>query len=121
MISARHVLALIVAITVDAIQWLLLPLFAEGGLSPFDAGLDAVAFAVLTGLLGFSPLLLPTVVVELLPVADLAPTWTVAVAVIIWRRQRARRRDESATNVTASAGAVQPARTAPASLPGGHP
>ncbi len=92
MLTVREALALLIAVAADAVQWLVLPLFAEGGLSPADAGLDAVAFAVLTGLLGFSPLLLPTVVIELLPVADLAPTWTVAVVAIIWRRWSARRK-----------------------------
>jgi hypothetical protein len=91
MLTPREALALVIAVAADAVQWLVLPLFAEGGLSPADAALDAAAFAVLTGLLGFSPLLLPTVVVELLPVADLAPAWSVAVVAIIWRRRRAHR------------------------------
>ena len=92
MITPREALALIIAIAADAIQWLVLPIFAEGGLSPADAGLDVATFAVLTGLLGFSPLLLPTVVVELLPMADLAPAWSIAVVAIIWRRRSAQRK-----------------------------
>ena len=104
MLTVREALALLIAVAADVVQWLLLPLFAEGGLSPVDAGLDAAAFAVLTGLLGFSPLLLPTVVVELLPMADLAPAWTVAVVVIIWRRRGARRRREAGEVVTSSGG-----------------
>ncbi|MBA3938250.1 MAG: hypothetical protein H0X38_12370 [Planctomycetes bacterium] len=105
MLTVREALALLIAVAADAVQWLVLPLFAEGGFSPADAGLDAAAFAVLTGLLGFSPLLLPTVVVELLPVADLAPAWTVAVVAIIWRRRSAQRK-AAAIKVTEPAGAV---------------
>ena len=100
MITAREALALVIAAAADAVQWLVLPLFAEGGLSLADAGLDAAVFAVLTGLLGFSPLLLPTVVVELLPVADLAPVWTVAVVAIIWRRRKARRKADADRTAT---------------------
>jgi hypothetical protein len=39
-------------------------------------------------LLGFHPLLLPTFVVEFLPVADMLPTWTGCVALVVALRKR---------------------------------
>jgi hypothetical protein len=38
--------------------------------------------------LGFHPVLLPTFLVELLPVADMLPTWTASVALVIALRRR---------------------------------
>ena len=39
-------------------------------------------------ILGFHPLLLPTFIIELLPVADILPTWTGCVALVIALRRR---------------------------------
>jgi hypothetical protein len=44
----------------------------------------------LSRVIGFHPLLLPTFVLELIPVADLLPTWTGCVAVVIALRRRFR-------------------------------
>ena len=41
-------------------------------------------------LIGFHPLLLPTLVLELVPVADLLPTWTGCVALVLALRKRER-------------------------------
>ena len=54
----------------------------------FDEALDVVAAFVMWRLLGFHPLLLPTFVVEFLPVADLLPTWTGCVALVVALRKR---------------------------------
>jgi hypothetical protein len=40
---------------------------------------------VLSRIIGFHRLLLPTFIIELLPVADLLPTWTGCVAPVIAR------------------------------------
>jgi hypothetical protein len=53
-----------------------------------DQALDVVAAVLMWRLLGFHPLLLPTFVVEFLPVADLLPTWTGCVAVVVALRKR---------------------------------
>src|SRR3979490_2057679 len=69
---SRVRLAYGVAITVDALQWVLGPpgwLFA-------DEILDVAAMALISGAIGFHPLLLPTFALEFLPVVDLVPTWT---------------------------------------------
>ena len=74
--------AWMIAIAADVTQWILFPLFAEGGLSPVDDVLDlAVGFA-LTRLLGWHWAFLPTFAAELMPGMDLLPTWTATVFVI---------------------------------------
>ena len=56
-----------------------MPLFAEGGLSPLDTGLDVIVGAILIKLLGWHWAFLPTFAAELVPGLDLFPTWTAAV------------------------------------------
>jgi hypothetical protein len=72
-------LAWLIAMGADALQLAVMPLFAEGALSPADAVLDAVVAVVLVRLLGWHWAFLPTLMVEALPGADLFPTWTAAV------------------------------------------
>jgi hypothetical protein len=79
-------LAWMVAIGVDAVQILGLPLFAEGGLSPLDTALDMAAAAVLIKLLGWHWAFLPTFAAELIPGMDLFPTWTAAVFFVTRQR-----------------------------------
>jgi hypothetical protein len=68
-----------IAIAADALQIAAFPLFAEGGISPADSFLDmAVAFLMIR-LLGWHWAFLPTLATELIPGADLFPTWTAAV------------------------------------------
>jgi hypothetical protein len=81
---SRVRLAYGVAITVDALQWVLGPpgwLFA-------DEILDVAAMALISGAIGFHPLLLPTFALEFLPVVDLVPTWTGCVALVVTLRKR---------------------------------
>lgn len=80
----RVLTAYAVAVTVDVLQILGGPL----GWVFVDQALDVVAAVVMWRLLGFHPLLLPTFVVEFLPVADLLPTWTGCVAVVVALRKR---------------------------------
>ena len=63
----------------DALQIFALPLFADGGLSPADALLDAVMAIFMIRLLGWHWAFLPTLLAELTPGLDLFPTWTAAV------------------------------------------
>ena len=81
---SRVRLAYGVAITVDALQWVLGPpgwLFA-------DEILDVAAMALISGAIGFHPLLLPTFALEFLPVVDLVPTWTGCVALVVALRKK---------------------------------
>ncbi len=77
-------LAYAVAVTVYAAQLLLGPV----GWAGLDEILDAVAIVVVTRLIGFHPLLLPTFVLEFVPFTDMLPTWTGCVALVVRVRRR---------------------------------
>ena len=75
-----------VAIATDVLQF---------GLGPFgwafaDEILDVIALIATTSLLGFHPLLLPTFVLEVIPVLDVLPTWTGCVALVVATRKKQR-------------------------------
>jgi hypothetical protein len=59
-------------------QIVLFPLFGEGFASPADWILDGVMALALTRLVGFHWSYLPSTALELVPGADLAPSWTAA-------------------------------------------
>jgi hypothetical protein len=77
-------LAYAVAVIVDILQFALGPL----GWTFADEILDVAAMALTWGLIGFHPLLLPTFVLEVVPVADLLPAWTACVALVIALRKK---------------------------------
>jgi hypothetical protein len=77
-------LAYAIAVTADAAQFLLGPLGWAGA----DEVVDVVAMTLLWRVLGFHPLLLPTFVIEFLPLADMLPTWTGCVALVVALRRR---------------------------------
>jgi hypothetical protein len=80
----RIFLALGVAICADGLQLLL---NAVGWLGP-DQVIDCVAMILTMWIVGFHVLLLPTFVVELVPLVDDFPTWTACVAAVIALRKR---------------------------------
>ena len=53
-----------------------------------DEVLDVAAMILISRLIGFHALLLPTFVLELVPLADLLPTWTASVALVLSIRKR---------------------------------
>lgn len=73
-----------VAVATDALQFALGPF----GWPFADEILDVIAAAVTWKLLGFHPLLLPTFILEAIPVADLLPTWTGCVALVVSMRRK---------------------------------
>jgi hypothetical protein len=81
---SRVRLALTVAVTTDALQFLLGPL----GWAFADEILDVAAMILTWRLIGFHPLLLPTFVLEFLPIADMLPAWTACVALVVALRRR---------------------------------
>ena len=92
----RIALALVIAILADFLQVVLLPLewiFIQ-------QIIDVVAMALTTLVLGFHPLLLPTFVVELIPLADMLPTWTGCVVAVIALRKRAQWKSTSIQSET---------------------
>jgi hypothetical protein len=77
--------AFAVAVIIDSIQLSLL--FA--GWFVVDQVLDVVAFVLTTAAIGFHMLLLPTFVIEFLPVTDMLPTWTGCTAAVVLLRKKA--------------------------------
>ena len=77
-------LAYTIAVTTDVLQFLLGPLGWAGA----DEILDVSAMVLLWRVIGFHPLLLPTFVIEFLPVTDMLPTWTGCVALVVALRKR---------------------------------
>jgi hypothetical protein len=75
-----------VAIVTDLAQLLLGPV----GWTFADEILDLIAMIAISRLIGFHPLLLPTFVLELFPVADLLPAWTVCVSLVLTLQRRQR-------------------------------
>jgi hypothetical protein len=76
--------AYVVAVAIDAAQFLLGPL----GWAGFDEILDAVAMIAISRLIGFHLLLLPTFFLEFVPFTDMLPTWTGCVALVVRTRKR---------------------------------
>ena len=82
--SSRVRLAYGVALVADALQLVLGPLGWAGA----DEILDVAAMILTWRILGFHPLLLPTAVLEFLPITDLLPTWIGCVALVVALRKR---------------------------------
>ena len=80
----RIIAAFAVAVATDAIQMLLGPF----GITFADEVLDVIAMILAWRLLGFHMLLLPTFVLEILPVVDMLPTWTGCVGIVVATRKR---------------------------------
>jgi hypothetical protein len=73
-----------IAVTTDVLQVSLGPL----GWAFADEILDVAAMILTSRAIGFHPLLLPTFVLEFLPVTDLLPVWTGCVALVVALRKR---------------------------------
>jgi hypothetical protein len=84
-------LAIAVAAVADLIQFLAGPMGWVG----FDQAVDFVAMVLTILLLGFHVLLLPTFILELVPVVGELPTWTGCVGAVILLRKRAERAAEA--------------------------
>jgi hypothetical protein len=89
MTPRRIKLAFAVGILADLLQLpVSLSLFA--GFVPaegLDAAIDVIAAVVINWLLGFHWALLPSFALKLIPVVDIAPTWTAGVAYVAFRRR----------------------------------
>ena len=77
--SKRKGTALAIAGLADLAQLIFMPLFGEGFASPLEDLLDAVVAVALVVILGFSWRLAFAFATELLPGADLFPTWSAVV------------------------------------------
>jgi hypothetical protein len=77
-------LAYAVAVAADGLQLLLGPF----GWVFADEIIDVAAMILIWRAIGFHVLLLPTFALEFLPLADMLPTWTGCVAIIVALRKR---------------------------------
>ena len=78
--AERRVLAArVLAILADAVQLGLMPIFAGGAASMFNDALDVAVGIAMIALVGWHWVFLPSFVTEMIPMVDLAPTWTIAV------------------------------------------
>lgn len=82
--TGRIALALAIAGLTDAIQIALGPL----GWTFLDEFLDVIAMILISLIIGFHPLLLPTFIVEIFPLVDMLPTWTGCVGAVVLLRKR---------------------------------
>jgi hypothetical protein len=83
----RIILAIAVAVVADGIQFLL---NGFGWVGP-DQVIDVIAMLLTCWLLGVHWLLLPTFILEFVPLADELPTWTACVTAVIVLRKREQR------------------------------
>jgi len=75
------------AVAADGLQLLFFPLFSLGFISPLDDALDLGMSVFLSALVGWHWAFAPSVLVKLVPFADEAPTWTLAVLIATYRRE----------------------------------
>jgi hypothetical protein len=108
--KAEHRMAWAVALAADTLQIAAFPFFAEGGLSPADSLLDLIVGFMMIRLLGWHWAFLPTLAAELIPGADLFPTWTAAV----WFVTRQRVSDSSESSSKSAEPEILPPGPAPA-------
>ena len=88
----RILAARVIAVIADAIQIGLVPVFAGGAASLVNDALDVAVGIILIMLVGWNWVFLPAFVAEVMPIVDIAPTWTIAVF-IATRRGRGSRSD----------------------------
>jgi hypothetical protein len=84
---ARMIFALAIAVAADGLQLLLGP----PGWAFIDQAIDCMAMILVSWVIGFHILLLPTFVIELVPVLEDLPTWTACTAAVIVLRKREQR------------------------------
>jgi hypothetical protein len=89
----RMLAALAVALAADAVQLALGPL----GWTFADEIIDVFTMALLSWLIGFHMLFLPTFAVEFIPVVDMLPTWTACTIAVIALHKRAQRNQPMAS------------------------
>ena len=82
--------AWLIAVAADVVQVAIVPMFGPGFASPVNDALDVAVAILLSMLLGWHWAFLPAFAVELVPMVDLVPSWTMA----CWIATRGRGRTE---------------------------
>jgi len=81
-------LAMSIAVVADALQFGGTAIGGPFAWAGFVEAVDVAAMILTMCVLGFHPLLLPTFVVEFIPIIDMLPTWTGCVGTVIFLRKR---------------------------------
>jgi len=99
-IKIRVALAFALAVLADAIELPLNLLFLTAWLAvPAEfalVALDLITMGLLTWLLGFHWTFIAALGVEVLPGADMIPTWTGCVSYVVWQGKKAERKSGTA-------------------------
>lgn len=88
-------LALAVAVAADGLQFCTGPL----GWAGIDEVIDVVTMVLTSWLIGFHILMLPTFVVEMVPLVDDLPTWTACVLAVSALRRREQKREQEKARI----------------------
>src|SRR5579862_6338614 len=81
--SVRLIIAGIVAVIADILQWVLIPLGSEFGIvDPINDILDIFVAGIMVSLLGFHWVFVPSALGKLVPFVDMMPFWTGAVFIV---------------------------------------
>ena len=115
----RIALAIMLALAADALQ-------VPFAVPPAPEIIDVIAMLLTVWLLGFHILLLPTFVVEFIPIAGtMLPTWTACVAAVIVLRKRAQAAQPPVIDVDSTASTISqpslPPKSNAAPLPARSP
>lgn len=88
----RIIIAYAIAGLADLIQFPVTAVTATGILAVpgemADCVLDFIVMGLVSALIGFNWVLLPSLFVEVIPGLDLFPTWTGCVAFVVWRHKK---------------------------------
>ena len=84
----RIAAAITIAVAADIVSFVIGPF----GITFADEIIDLAVMGLETWLLGFHWMLLPTFVLEVVPLVDALPTWTACVLAVVAIRKRERRR-----------------------------
>jgi hypothetical protein len=108
--------ARLIAAIVDLSQIALLPTFLPASVAGANNVIDLVAAVVLIALAGWHWAFLPTFLIEMIPMAELAPTWSLAV--YLATRGHGGEEEVTVTDVTPKPVALPPGDQAPRSSSG---
>jgi hypothetical protein len=79
--------AWMLALAADFLQWVLFPVFAAGA-TPLNLGVDVLVAFLITRWMGWHLAFLPAFVTELVPIANVVPSWTLAMWIVTRLRGR---------------------------------
>lgn len=98
-----------IALLADLLQVVLFPFFFEGALSPVNNALDVAVAVILTALLGWHWVFLPSAAAELVPGLDMAPFWSGAVLYVALKKKEPAQAAQSGPELKSAGSELKPA------------